>query len=131
MGGTLKNQRGIKGARTLLGYQLSLTALLATIATLFLGTHAGLTAILGGLVSIVPNAYFARTLFRYHGAQAAKKIVNSFYKGEALKLFLSIALFALVFKFFNVVPLVFFGVYIVVQMVFWFAPLIFDNNEAR
>jgi ATP synthase protein I len=129
MGRTLKNRRGIKVAQRLLMWQLALMVLLAIAAFLLSGMKAGLSALLGGLVCIIPNAYFARKLFQYHGARAAKKIVNSFYKGEALKMLMTVALFALVFKFFTVLPLVFFVVYIVVQMVVWFAPLLVDNNE--
>lgn len=131
MGGIVKNQHGAKGARRLIGWQLRLTVLLAAIATCLLGTKAGGSAMLGGLVSVVPNAYFAKKLFQHQRAQAARQIINSFYKGEALKIMLSIAMFALVFKFFKIVPVVFFVVYIVVQMVFWFAPLIFVNKPDR
>jgi ATP synthase protein I len=124
MGVSVKNQRGLQGAQRLLMCQLSMTVLLAAIALLY-SSIAAISAILGGLVSIVPTAYFATKLFRHHGAQAARQIVSSFYKGEALKIILTIALFGLVFKFFNIIPLIFFAVYIMVQMVFWFAPLIF------
>ena len=125
------NQRGLKGARRFLVCQLGVTMLLASFAILLLGTTAAISAILGGTVSIVPNAFFARQSFRYHGAHAAKQIVNSFYLGEAVKIVLSITLFIVVFKFFKIVPLIFFAVYVVVQMVFWLAPLIFDNNRNR
>lgn len=120
----MKNQRGLQGAQRLLICQVSLTVLCAGIAMLF-SSMAVVSAILAGLVSMVPTAYFATKLFQHQGAHAARQIVNSFYKGEALKLVLTIALFALVFKFFNIVPLVFFAVYMMVQLVFWFAPLIF------
>ena len=99
------------------------------IALLFSGMLAAISAGLGGLVSIVPNAYFARKLFQYQGARAARQIVNNFYKGEAMKLLLTVALFAMVFKWFNIVPWVFFVVYIVTQMVFWFSPLIFNHQN--
>ena len=124
MGGTVKNTRGLQGAQRLLICQLSITVLLMAIAVCF-SSAAALSTGLGGLVSIVPTAHFARKIFQHQGAHAARQIVNSFYKGEALKLILTIALFALVFKFFNIVPLVFFAAYMMVQMVFWFAPLIF------
>ena len=131
MGGTLKNQHGAKDAQRLIIWQLGLTVLLAVVATLLSGTMAGRSALLGGLVSVLPNAYFARKLFQHHGAHAARQIVNSFYKGEAAKLILSVVLFAMVFKCFKIIPLVFFVVYIVVQMVFWFAPLIVVNKPDR
>ena len=131
MGEIVKNKHGARGARRLLACQLSITVLLAIIAVMLSGTMAAKSALLGGLVSLVPNAYFARKLFRHQGAHAARQIVNSFYKGEANKMFLSIIMFALVFKFFKIIPLVFFAVYIVAQMVFWFAPLIFVNKPDR
>ena len=124
----MKIGQGAKGAKRLLMCQLSLTLLLAGVSALISGPMAGLSAILGGLVSIIPNAYFARTLFQYQGAQAARQIVNRFYKGEAMKLLLTVALFVMVFKWFSIVPLVFFLVFITVQMVFWFSPLIFNNR---
>jgi ATP synthase protein I len=128
-GEIVKNQHGVRGAKRLLACQLGITILLATIALLISGSVAATSALLGGLVSTLPNAYFAIKLFRYQGAHAARQIVNSFYKGEASKLVLSVILFTLVFKCYKPIPLVFFAVYIVAQMVFWFAPLIFVHNR--
>ncbi len=131
VGAIVKNRQGLQGAQRLLICQLGITILLAIICLLLSGATAAISAILGGLVSILPNAFFAITMFRHQGARAAKKIVSSFYKGEALKLALTIIMFTLVFKYFTINPLVFFVVYIVAQMVFWFAPMIFNNSGAR
>lgn len=125
----MRNQQGLQGAWRLVAWQIGVTVVCAVAAILLISIKAGLSALLGGLVSAVPNAYFARKLFKHQGAQAAKQIVNSFYKGEALKIILSITLFVLVFKYFNIVPLVFFIVYIIAQAVFWFAPMIFVNKR--
>lgn len=130
-GRNLKNQQGMQGARRLLACQFSITVLVAILSSLVSGATAAVSALLGGGVCIVPNAYFARTLFRYQGARAAKQIVTRFYKGEAMKMVLTIVLFTVVFKLFTIIPMVFFAVYIVVQMTFWFAPLIFDNKQNR
>ena len=127
----MKNQQGLRGARRLLICQLSMTMLIATIAMLFWSATAAKSALLGGLVNIVPTTYFATKLFQYQGARAARQIVNSFYKGEAMKIALTVLLFIVVFKFFNIIPLVFLSVYIAIQMVFWFAPLIFSIEHNR
>lgn len=125
----MKNQQGMKSARRLLLIQLVVTMFIA-VGALFIGNATAATsALIGGLVCVLPNAYFVRTLFMHNGARAARQIVNGFYKGEALKLILSIALFALVFKFLKINPLVFFVAYIAAQMVFWFAPLIIVNKK--
>lgn len=125
----MKNQQGVRGAQRLLLVQLGVTTLIAVIARLIGNDTAALSAVVGGFVCVVPNAYFAAKLFKHNGARAARQIVNGFYKGEALKLILSVALFALVFKYLNVNPLVFFVAYIATQMVFWFAPFIIVNKH--
>jgi len=55
------------------------------------------SALSGGLVAIVPQAYFAALAFRRRGAQAARSIARSGYVGEVGKFFLSVAGFAVVF----------------------------------
>ncbi|WP_242602195.1 F0F1 ATP synthase subunit I [Legionella nagasakiensis] len=127
----MKNQQGLRGARRFFACQLGITVLISALSALISGGTAALSAVMGGLISALPNAYFARKLFRCQGARAAKQIVNNLYKGEALKIILSMILFSLVFVFFKVVPTAFFAAYIVTQMVFWFAPLIFVNKQNR
>ena len=128
-GEIVKNQQGMQSARRLLLIQFGVTVFIALVAVLVRNKTAAVSAVTGGLVCVLPNAYFVSKLFRHNGACAARQIVNGFYKGEALKLMLSVALFALVFKFLNVNPLVFFVAYIAAQMVFWFSPLIIVNKK--
>ena len=49
------------------------------------------------MICAVPNAYFTVKVFRYRGARAAQKIVRAFYQGEAIKILLMCAGFALTF----------------------------------
>jgi ATP synthase protein I len=121
----VRNQRNIQGVRRLLLIQLSVTLLGAVGCMVFLGATAGISVMLGGVVSMVPNAYFAKRLFRYQGAQAARKIVKSFYQGEALKIAIAIALFAFIFKFCTIIPWLFFAAYITAQLMLWFTPIMF------
>ena len=51
----------------------------------------------GGLIAIVPQAYFAALAFRWRGARSARAIARSSYAGEIGKFFLSVAGFAVVF----------------------------------
>jgi ATP synthase protein I len=111
--------------------QTGVTLAFSTLCALLYGVNAAGSALLGGIVCIVPNAYFARKLFQYHGARAAKQIVNSFYKGEALKIVMSIFLFTAVFLLFKITPLAFFSSYIMILMTHWFAPLIIVNKQNR
>ncbi len=51
----------------------------------------------GGLIAIVPQAYFAVLAFRWRGARSARAMAQSSYAGEVGKFLLSVAGFALVF----------------------------------
>ena len=109
--------------------QLAVTLIVATLCALIYNTNAAISAVLGGLVYIIPNAYFANNVFKYQGARAAKQIVNSFFKGEALKLITSILLFTAVFVLYRVNPIAFFVSYIMVLMTHWITPLIIVNKQ--
>jgi ATP synthase protein I len=51
----------------------------------------------GGLIAIIPQAYFAMLAFRWRGASSARAIARSSYAGETGKFLLSVAGFAVVF----------------------------------
>jgi len=108
-----------------------LTVLLgaATVLWLCVGRVAGYSGLLGGLIALLPNIYFAHKAFRFSGARAAQAIVRSFYAGEAGKLIFTSALFALVFTGVKPLqPLCLFGVFILTQGVGWFAPLLIKKR---
>lgn len=111
--------------------QLSIVLFLTILCALLFSANAAKSTLLGGLVCIIPNVYFASTLFKYQGARSARQIVNSFYKGEALKIFLSIFLFTAVFVLCKITPLAFFASYVLVLMTHWFAPWIIVNKQNR
>lgn len=77
--------------------QLIVLLILAALAQLTLGTVVAYSVLLGGLLSVVPGAYFAFKVTRYSGARATEKLVKSAYTAEVIKLALSAAGFALVF----------------------------------
>jgi ATP synthase protein I len=108
--------------------QFGVTLALAMLCTLAFGLNAGGSVILGGLVCIIPNMYFAIKLFRHQGARAIKQIVNGFYVGEALKIMLTMILFTVVLVLFRITPLAFFGSYFTILMTHWFAPWIIGNK---
>jgi ATP synthase protein I len=76
----------------------SVVLVFVSLAFLLRGQVAGYSALLGGLIFLIPHGYFALKAFRYAGARSAKKIMSSFYQGEAGKLILCAILFTMVFK---------------------------------
>lgn len=76
--------------------QLALLALLCA-GLLAFDKVVAYSVLCGGLIAIVPQAYFATLAFRWRGAQSARAIARSSYVGVMGKFLLSIAAFALVF----------------------------------
>ena len=77
--------------------QLACLLLICAGTLLSLGEVFAVSVLCGGLVAILPQAYFAVRAFRWRGANAAKQIARSSYAGEIGKFVLSVAGFALVF----------------------------------
>lgn len=55
------------------------------------------SALAGGLIFLVPHAYFAYKAFAHTGAREARRAVHALYTGEAVKLSMTAVLFAAVF----------------------------------
>ena len=77
--------------------QVAAMLLLSGISLVVLGKVSAYSVLLGGLISIIPNAYFAAKVFSQTGARAMEKVVRNAYLGEFIKLALMGAGFALVF----------------------------------
>ena len=78
--------------------QLAATIFIAAVSLLFSGSVIAYSVLLGGLISALPNSYFAFQAFKYQGARNADKVVKSFIKGELGKIGITIVLFALSFS---------------------------------
>ncbi len=91
-------QKGRSAAFKVVAIQFGVV-LLASVIALIWGFKSSWSLFCGGLISILPSLLFTYKAFQHSGAQAAKQVMRSFYLGEALKFFLIIVLFVLVFKF--------------------------------
>ena len=75
-------------------------ALLLLVAAAIAGWHDGPTGravLLGGLIFLVPHAWFSWQVFRHRGAGLAREVAQGFYRAEAGKFLLTAAGFALAF----------------------------------
>lgn len=77
--------------------QLVLGAILAIVLWGFYGVVAGYSALLGCLISAVPNAFLALRLSVPRRDQGAKSLVRAAYIGELGKLALTVLFFSIVF----------------------------------
>ncbi|MGO1502335.1 MAG: ATP synthase subunit I [Marinobacter sp.] len=58
---------------------------------------AGYSAFIGGLIFIVPNAWFVRRVYRYEGARQMRLMVGNMFRAESTKIALTAVFFAAVF----------------------------------
>ena len=77
--------------------QIIATFILATASLLLLDEVVAFSALIGGLISVLPNSFFVFQAFRYQGARNADKVVRGFVRGELGKIGITIVLFALSF----------------------------------
>ena len=55
------------------------------------------SALVGGLIQILPQAWFSWQAFKYAGASNVDKVVQSMYRGELGKVVMTATLFAILF----------------------------------
>ncbi len=102
-------------------YQIALL-LPASAALLGWDTVVAYSVLLGGLIQLIPQAWFARQAFRYAGARRVQSIVSAMYWGETGKVVLSAVLFTATFLL--VSPLnvgALFGSFVAMILVQWFS----------
>ncbi len=90
-------RRGRWSAYKLVMIQAAVAGILSIIFFAVWGEQNGLSAMAGGVIAVLPNFVFATLAFSYVGASSSGKIVKSFFLGEAIKLLLTMVLFALAF----------------------------------
>ena len=71
--------------------------LLIAVALGFADSQLAFSALAGGLVQILPQAWFSRQAFKYSGASNTDLVVRSMYRGEAGKIVMTATFFAIVF----------------------------------
>jgi ATP synthase protein I len=89
----------------------------------FYRSHVAFSFLFGGIICILPNAYFAHKLFAKTGAQVVRSIIASFYICEVVKYVITGLLFVIAFKYLNTNKLALFVGYIVAQLTFWITAL--------
>ncbi len=77
--------------------QLSVAVTLSAIAWFWRGYPAALSALLGGMVCLIPGLYFAWRAFRYWGTYSIDQMVRSLYIAQTVKFGLTGIMFAGVF----------------------------------
>lgn len=110
-------------------------AVLVVVSLIFFalsGQVSGYSALVGGLIFLLPHGYFALKAFRYSGARSAKKIMSSFYQGEAGKLILCAVLFTMAFKWIQPLDIAaLFLTFAIMLVTNWLTLFLVDSTQQR
>ena len=71
------------------------TTVISLILFLGIGSVTAYSAALGGISCLLPNLLFARFAFRYSASESIGLVMRWFYIGEAVKIIVTILIFAL------------------------------------
>ena len=119
--GTLDGRGARRAAMRLVLGQAATTIVLAAICVIGFDARAAISALLGGGIGVA--ASLAMVLFMFRGAPGtdAKRILRGAYRGEGVKLALTVVLFVAVLKSYEIAALPFFIAYIATLLVYWIA----------
>lgn len=123
-------RRRLNTAR-LLQAQGAVALLLIGAGALLAGSDAALSALLGGITCLIPSLYFAWRIGSVRGGRQARRFVADFYRAEAGKFGLTVALFAAIFVAAPPSnPIFFFVAYVAVLFTHWLAPWLVRGKPA-
>ena len=125
----VSSRRYFAAVRWILAAQLLGVVCVAFGFAVFQGRWAAYSAALGGLTAFIPTLAFAMGLGVRDDRRTARQVVRLLYGGEALRLGLTAALFALVFQVPLIQPLPVMGGFLVVLSGFWFALIAVRTNR--
>jgi ATP synthase protein I len=106
----------------ILSYQFLILLVITAGFAVMGNEQQALSAALGGIAAFIPNLGFSLWIQKSAG-QDVRKVVNSFYVGESVKLLLTIVLFVMIFQIPNIQILALLISYVAALSVFWFALL--------
>jgi ATP synthase protein I len=103
--------------------QLIVSLAIAGLLLIFAGARSAYSALVGGMVGVIPGFYLAVRVFNLRPGTPAISVLQTFYLGETVKILLTVALMLMAILVLDVNLLVAFLVYLATVSVYWFALL--------
>jgi ATP synthase protein I len=101
--------------------QVAISVVVALICAALIGTPAGLAALVGGGIGVAASSVQVAVSFRRRAAQDARAIARGFYRGEALKIAVTVLLFIAVLRQRTLPPGPLLAGYVATFAAFWVA----------
>lgn len=91
----------------------------------------GLAAMGGGAAVMLPGLVFAAKVFSISPDAPAKRLLGAFYRGEAIKIGLTVLILVILMQWFRTTPLPLLTTYIVTILLYWPALLLGARQRPR
>jgi ATP synthase protein I len=114
----------------ILAAQVGITIVSGAGLALLANPLLGYSALVGGLIGVLPNYYFAARLMRRRTSAVATQALRDVYLGEFVKIAFTAALFVIAIKLLDIDFIVVVSTYLVVAMVNWLAFVVASLAEA-
>ena len=112
-----------RAALSIVGVQFGVTLLISVAGLLIGGPRTGISAFMGGGIGTLTSLCMAVSIFRQGADAEPEKILKRVYRGEVLKLVMTVVLFGLVLKNIDVSFVPMLGCFAVTLLVYWVALL--------
>ncbi len=112
-----------RAALSIVGVQFGVTLLISVAGLLIGGPRTGISAFMGGGIGTLTSLCMAVSIFRQGADAEPEKILKRVYRGEFLKLVMTVVLFGLVLKNIDVSFVPMLGCFAVTLLVYWVALL--------
>ena len=112
-----------RAALSIVGVQFGVTLLISVVGLLIGGPRTAISALMGGGIGTLTSLCMAVSIFRQGADAEPEKILKRVYRGEFLKLVMTVVLFGLVLKNIDVSFVPMLGCFAVTLLVYWVALL--------
>jgi ATP synthase protein I len=111
-------------------YQFVLTLGLGAVGALFVSAMVGKSALVGGVIAVLPSYYLAKRMLSRRKELSAADSLHNNYVGSVIKIVYTVALFLLVIISLEVNFLILISAYFVVVLTNWFGLVFMDFSES-
>lgn len=122
-------ERARRSIMRVIAGQLVVALLMIAGLTMFAGTRTGYSVMVGSLIGLLPNYYFAARLMRRRISATAIQSLREIYTGEVIKIAFTSALFVIAIMLLSIDFLTVVVSYLAMVVVHWLAVLVVDLGE--
>ena len=111
-------------AYKLIGIQAVIALIVTAVLFAFFGSVAAYSALIAAVICLLCNAFFAKMIFRYRGAQQVKAFIRAYFIAEIAKLALIILFMLMALTYLHIKAVPFLLTFVILQLFMSFMPAV-------